>query len=175
MTGADRGAPLLVRVAALASFSIGQVWLPLAAALAIVLVEAPAVGGGLAVLLVPMIVVLARTWWSGARLLRPDAPSQRAARDAARWLVHLTLPVALASVPLLGYLALRADVVQTDGLMLVALCAGASMLGLAHATLVSRATARAATLLHKDEEHDVTQTRTLPAWLERLLARRHGA
>jgi hypothetical protein len=130
------------------------------------------VGLGLAVVLVPVAAVLARTWWAGARLLRPDAASQRSARDAARWLVHVSLPVALASLPLLAYLGLRGDVTPPDGLLLVVACAVTSCVGLGQAALVARATNVAASLLPKPDEQEVHATRPLPLWLDRLLARR---
>lgn len=172
VAGAVPGAPWFVRAAALTSFSIGQAWLPLASLLAVAVIDAPYVGIGVAMFGVPLVLVLARTWWAGARLLRPDAPSQRAARDAARWLVHVMLPAALASVPLLGYLALRADETPKDGFWLVVACAAGSCVALAHAAFVGRATALAATFLPPAQEREVRATPPLPVWLTRLLERR---
>ena len=172
VTGADRGAPWLVRTAALASLFVGHAWVGLALLLLVVLADAASVGVGLGALLLPLVVVLARTWWSGARLLRPDAPSQRAARHAARWLASVSLPIALASAPLLLYLAARPSPTPIDGVALVALCAASSAVLLGNAALVARATRVAATYLPPDDERAVNATRSLPVWLERLLARR---
>src|SRR5262245_14516418 len=85
--------PLVVRAAALSSFFLGGACVPVATMGFAMLVNGE---GWAAVALVPAIV-LARVWMAGARLLDPDVESLRSVRNAARLLVHLTLPLAVAS------------------------------------------------------------------------------
>lgn len=160
-------APALVRFAALTCFFLGAGTVPFATAAVAALVA----GHGAGLALAAPAAVLLRLWIAGARLLEPDARALRSARAAARWLVHATFLLAAASIPLWLYLALVPGV-PADGADLVAAAAAAALVGVAECVLLARATAAAARLLPEDDARAVQATPVVPAWMNKLLARK---
>jgi hypothetical protein len=158
-------APLIVRFAALSSFFIGSACVPLATMAFATLVAGEA--WVLAVLLPPA-VVLARLWIAGAHLLDPDVDALQSVRNAARGLVHLSLPVFLASVPLWLLLSIATQ----DGAELLVALGIASLFGLGHSRLLARATTSAAHVLPEEAERRVLVTRTIPSWMYKVLQRK---
>jgi len=159
-------APLVVRACALACFLLGGGCVPVATIGFSMLVGAQVWG---LLVLVPA-VVLARVWIAGARVLEPDVDALRSVRTAARWLVHLSLPCMIASLPLWLFVAVIES--YREGAQLIVALGAASIVGLAHAALLARATNAAARLLPEDDERDVLVTLAIPSWMNRVLLKR---
>ncbi len=162
-----KSAPLIVRAAALSCFSLGAGCVPVSAIALSMIVLGDAIG---IAVLIPALVLL-RLWGAGMRLLEPDVDSLRSVRTAARWLVHASLPLALASVPLSFFVGVF-PAAQREGVMLVLALGAFSLLCLAECALLARASSAAARCLPDEAGDRVRRTLAIPAWMHRVIARK---
>jgi hypothetical protein len=121
-------------------------------------------------LLIPALVLL-RLWVAGMRLLEPDVESLRSVRDAARVLVHVSFPLALASIPLSVFFV-GFPVLAHEGVALVLALGMFSLVCLAECALLARATTAAARLMPDEAGDRVRAALAIPEWMHRVIARK---
>ena len=160
-------APLLVRAAALSCFFLGAASIPLATTAFSLLVDSNVAG---LAMLVPALVLL-RLWIAGARLLEPDVESLQSVRTATRWLVHVTFPLALASLPLWLFVGFF-PASENEGVTLVLALGAFSIVCLGECALLARASLAAIRLLPDEAADRVRATPAIPTWMNRVIARK---
>lgn len=167
LASGSKRAPFVVRAAALSCFFLGAASVPVSVAALSTIVFGDATG---AVLFIPALVLL-RLWFAGGRLLEPDVDALRSVRTAARWLVHASLPLALASVPL-SFLVGAFPEAQREGVLLVLVLGAFSLVCLAECALLARASTVAARFLPTEAGDRVRATLAIPAWMHKVIARK---
>lgn len=160
-------APLLVRAAALSCFFLGAACVPLATTAFSLIVDSNVAG---VILLVPALVLL-RLWIAGARLLEPDVASLQSVRTATRWLVHVTFPLALASLPLWLFVGFF-PASEHEGVTLVLALGAFALVCLGECALLARSSLAAIRLLPDEAADRVRATPAIPTWMNRVIARK---
>lgn len=163
---AAQRSPWIVRAAAMSCFVLGAACLPAILVAVSMITNGDLVGGGV---LVASALVLLRLWGAGMRLLEPSTDSLRSVRHATRGLVHVTFPLALASLPLALFIN-AFPVIDAEGVTLVVALGAFSLVCLAECALLARATHEAAARLPNGEV--VRATPAIPAWMHRVIARK---